>query len=180
MRIKNIPLEISVEDYFNRCGKREQIIAVKQFFFTKSLVSVFLLLLATLALPSAAIAGNYDFRIKIVNKTNADLEIQLIKYTGYKMSPFLIDIDALKAVINQGSAQTAPKISAGESFLYDPPDDSRRKRKRRFELLYRCTAKHSPTENMRQYFPRDKKWYKRAHAVNNNNRYILKVKNSDC
>ena len=180
MEIKNIPLEISVEDYFNRFEKCQKIIAIKEFFYTRSLVLVFLLVLAIFTLPSAAIAGKYDFRIKIVNKTNADLEIQLIKYTGYKMSPFLIDIDALSAVLNQGSPQTAPKISAGESFLYDPPDDSRRKRKRRFELLYRCTAKHSPTENMRQYFPRDKKWYKRAHAVNNNNRYILKVKNSDC
>ncbi len=180
MKIKNISLKVSFETISNQFGKWVPFIAEKEFFLKKLVVLISLFLSGIVAVPSAANAGKYDFRIKIINNTTADLEIQMIKYTGYTLNPLYIDVEALIAAVNKGSSQTAPIISVGESLLYDPPDDSRRKRKRRFELLYRCTTKHSSTENMRQYFPRNKKWYKRAHAVNNNNRYILKVKNSDC
>ena len=182
MKIKNIPLEISIETSSHQCEKLSESMVVRRFLCVRLAGLLSLFLLGVFCLPSVVYAGKYDFRIKVINKTDADLEIQMIKYSGYQINPLYIDVEALSVALanRMTSPQTAPKLSAGESFLYDPPDDSRRKRKRRFELLYRCTAKHSLTENMRQYFPRNKKWYKRAHAVNNNNRYILKVKNSDC
>jgi len=178
--MKMIPFKILSETGSHQSVELGEGVVVRRFFCVRLVGLLSLVLLGVFCLPSVIYAGKYDFRIKVINKTDADLEIQMIKYTGYQLNPFYIDVEALIAAVNKGSSQTAPKISAGESFLYDPPDDSRRKRKRRFELLFRCTAKHSTTENMRQYFPRNKKWYKRAHAVNNNNRYILKVKNSDC
>ena len=130
-----------------------------------------------LAMTSTVVEAGTLYNVKVKNKNLAEgLNLKAVDVFGRNQNMGL----RVCSCDNENDGICDQIILEGESIMLTCETDARPldavKWKRRIEVEFECGGDGTRYIS----FPRGKKWYDRDHLIKKDNRYVVKIKKSDC